>query len=205
MLDLSWLSGIVSPYSLALFLHVAAASILLGGSVFAPFVRRALIAATTVGELRVWLGFARETSRANPAVSLVVLASGLFMGVEGGWWTDGWFMVAASAWLANALVAVLVIQRAAMVVGSAAARCRDNQVSDEVDRLRRSARWTLAADFLQANDLAMVYLMFNKPSALASGALLVTAWSILAGARYAQRAWIGRDVGPGSLTPVPGR
>lgn len=176
----------VDVYSLVLLVHVTAAIALVSSGLFAPLVRRALLAAESMNAVRLWLDFGRRAARANPAASLAVLATGLYLG-SAGWWTQPWFFVAGATWLANALVATLVVKRAAGATAEAAARTTGDAVTAEVDTLRRSRAWAAGLDVLLASDLALLYLMFNKPGLVES--LIVVDGAV--GMAFALRALLG--------------
>jgi len=157
----------VDVHSLVLLVHVAAAVALVSSGLFAPLVRRALLAAESMDAVRLWLDFGRRAAKANPATSLAVLATGIYLG-SAGWWSQPWFFVAGATWLANALVATLVVKRAAGRTAAAAARTQGDAVTAEVDALRRSRAWTAGLDILLASDFSLLYLMFNKPGLIES-------------------------------------
>lgn len=177
----------LSAYSLAILLHLAAATILIGGSVFSLHVRRAILEASSVGALRAWLGFARRSSSANPVAALVLLGTGISLGSRG-WWAYPWFYVALAAWLANALLAGRVLRPAGMAMGAAMAGVPgDAPVEGQVDGLRRSPGWRVAGSVMLASDVAMLYVMVQKPSlteslAVVLGAMTVGGGLALAGA-----------------------
>lgn len=176
----------IDVYSVVLLAHVSAAIALVSSGLFAPLVRRALIAAPSMDGVRLWLDFGRRAARANPAVSLAVLATGIYLG-SAGWWSQPWFFVAGATWLANALVATLVVKRAAAATAAAAARTQGGAVTPEVDALRRSRAWTFGMDVLLASDFSLLYLMFNKPGLIES--LLVVDGAV--GVAVAVRAVLG--------------
>jgi hypothetical protein len=70
---------------------------------------------------------------------------------------------------------------------------------EAVDRLRRSRAWTLASGALLANDLAMLYVMYTKPS-LAGSLLLV---AVANAAALALGSGLVRTHMKRGLTPVP--
>ncbi|MGE0463872.1 MAG: hypothetical protein AB7Q16_21105 [Vicinamibacterales bacterium] len=188
----------LSAYSIAILLHLAAAVMLVGGSVFALHVRRAILEAPSVGALRAWLGFARRSSAANPVAALVLLGTGLYLGSRG-WWAYSWFYVALAVWLANAMLAGRVLKPAGMAMGAAMAGAPDDApVDGQVDMLRRSPGWRVAGVVMLASDMAMLFLMVQKPSLVESLAVVLGAMAIGGGITLlrARRS---------SLVPVSGR
>ena len=168
----------LSAYSIAILLHLAAATFLVGGSVFSLHVRRAILEASSVGALRAWLGFARRSSAANPIAALVLLGTGLYLGSRG-WWAHPWFHVALAAWLVNAMLAGRVLKPASMAMGAAMAGApADAPVDGQVDMLRRSPGWRVAGALMLASDMAMLFLMVQKPSLVESLAVVLGAVTI---------------------------
>jgi len=182
-------------YTPTLFVHILAAMVLVGSSLFAPLVRHAAEAAESAAELRSRLELGRRAARANPVASLALLATGLHLG-WGAWSSYGWFWVAVGAWLANAALAVLVVQRSARALAVATARAGGGPLGAEVDRLRRSRAWAVAQGALCANDVAMLYVMLAKPALLPSVSALVLANAAVLAAsavRRRRRAATGRE------------
>jgi uncharacterized membrane protein len=189
----------VSAYSLILFVHVLAGVALIGSGLFAPLAWRRMREAPSIAELRLWLEFSQRASKWNPAAAIVLLASGIYLGTLG-WWSQAWFFVALAAWVINAALAGAVVGRAAGALGAAAARAGDGAVPAAVDAMRRARTWPLAHGALLANDLAILYVMFNKPELGGSVAVLVAANVIAAAAvlvRYRASAPHDADVEPG--------
>jgi hypothetical protein len=110
------------------------------------------------------------------------LGTGLFLG-SSGWWSQAWFWVALASWLANSALAAAVIQRLGRALGRATAAAGEGPVTGEIDRLRRSPAWDVAGDAMLANDLAILYVMLDKPGLAGALALLAAAQLALAGAR----------------------
>jgi len=154
----------LSLYSLVLLAHVTTATVLIGHALLAPLIRRATLSADSLASLRTWLDFGERAAKANPVAAMILLTSGVYLGSVG-WWTQPWFYVAAAAWLANSLLATLVIRKTAMRIGRAAG-LRDGAIDPDVDRLRQSPGWHAAETILASNDLAMIYVMFLKPGLL---------------------------------------
>lgn len=151
----------MTTYSLAVLVHVTAATLLIGRSMAERPIHRAIVAAPTLPLLRAWLEFGRRSAQANPVIAFAVLGTGLYLGSLG-WWTESWFQVAAAAWVANSLLAARIIAPAARALGAAASG-GDGPVPPSLDAARRGAAWPLAAAVMRANDLAMLYVMLAKP------------------------------------------
>ena len=161
----------LSVYAWALLAHVTAGSVLIGSSMVAVPVRRAAVGASSLDPLRMWLDFGRRSARANPIAAFVLLATGIYLG-SSGWWTEPWFYVAAATWVINSSLAVLIVNPTAGTLGAAAARATGPEIPPDVAVLLRSTAWPIAEAIMRANDLVMLYVMFNKPS-LAESCLVV--------------------------------
>jgi hypothetical protein len=114
-----------------------------------------------------------------------------------------WFLVALGAWLANSLLAVLVVKRRASATAAAAGRTAGNAITPAIDALRRSPAWDVAQRVMLANDLAMLYLMFNKPSLAESCGVVAVA--ILLSVGKSALSWRRRDVNgrAGAVEAIP--
>ncbi|MFO7691934.1 MAG: hypothetical protein R6V57_02495 [Vicinamibacterales bacterium] len=167
----------LSLYSVVLLVHIASAIVLVSSALFAPLTRHAVLRAPTLDRLRDWLDFLRRSGRANPPAAMLLLGSGVYLG-SAGWWSQPWFYVALGAWAANLLLATRAVKPSAIALARAAASAGDGPVGPDVDRLRRSRRWELGEGIMRGNDVAMLYVMFVKPSAAES--LLVVALAGLA-------------------------
>lgn len=183
----------VSLATAILLAHVVAGVLLVGSSIFSSFIRRALVTAPSVESLLMWLDFGRRATAANLPIALVLLASGIYLGSTG-WWSQGWFYVAAGAWVVNATLAGLVLKRSAVALAKAAARVGRGPVGPDLEALRRSRAWELAEQTMRANDIGMLYVMYMKPSVLESllviGAVLAAslAWHALREKSHAHAA-----------------
>ena len=174
-------------YSLVLFAHVVAAVALVGHSLASPVIRALLREADTLADLRRSVAFEQRISRFNPGVALVLLVSGIYLG-SAGWWSQGWFYLSIGAWVVNALLAGLVVKAAGTELLSAAVAAGEGPVPPKVDALRRSPRLALAAQVMLANDIALLFVMMNKPTLLESLAVFAAANAVLVGLALVPRA-----------------
>lgn len=95
-------------WNFVLYLHVASAVLLMGGTVAARLAERAVHAAADLATLRGALDVLQRMSRFNPLLALQ-LASGAYLGRFGSWATP-WYGVAVVTWFINLLlVARLVV------------------------------------------------------------------------------------------------
>ena len=174
-------------YSSLLFVHVFSAVFLVGSSLHDLFVRKAILSASTISDLRTWLGFAGRAKRFNPLSAIVLLVTGIALG-SAGWWTSGWFYVSVVAWVMNSALAGGVIKRLMMVLARTAAT--SDAITTEIERMRRSRALALAENALLANDVVILFVMMSKPELATSVALLTGAnvVAFLAGAWSRPRA-----------------
>jgi hypothetical protein len=154
----------VTIYSLIIIVHVGAAAFLIGGGLSASVLRSLMTQARTGQELGLWLDFGRRAGRLNPAIAMVVLATGIYMG-SSGWWNEGWFAFAGVLWMSDALLAVRGIQRSAVALGGALGRAR-GELTSEVIALRDAQTWDRCAAALRANNVTILYVMFEKPAVI---------------------------------------
>ncbi len=161
----------LSTYSVVLLVHIMSGIVLVGSSLFTPLTRREIASVRTLDRLREWLAFAARSTRANGPAAMLLLATGVYLGSTG-WWSQGWFYVAVGAWFFSLILAMLFVKPSAIAVGRAAAEAGNGPVTEAIDRLRRSRRWEVAEGVMLGNDLAMLYVMFMKPS-LAESLLVV--------------------------------
>lgn len=164
----------LSPYSTVLFVHVLSAVLLAGGTLSHPHTRAAIRDARSSQELADWLAFERRSSKWKPVLALVLLASGIYLG-SAGWWTQSWFYVSVATWVANAVLAGVVLGRAEQALAGAIAQAPEGPVPPVADRLRRSTVWAAASGAMIANDVVLLYVMFNKPGLYGAIGLLAAA------------------------------
>lgn len=176
----------LSTWSIVLFAHVLAASLLVGSAFSVSLIRRGIESAASVAELRSWLELGRRATRANPAVAVVLLATGVWLGREV-WWAYAWFWVAVGAWVVNSALAAGVVRRAAGAASRAAALVGDGPVTTELDGLRRSRAWHLAEAAMAANDVALLWVMIDKPTLAGSLAVVALANLLFVGAMALSR------------------
>jgi hypothetical protein len=168
-------------YAIGLFVHIGAAIVLVGGSILAtPAIRAAVLHASTLPELRGWLAAGRPLATINPVASFTLLGSGLYLTHAGGWWAAGWVHVAVALWLANTAIAAAVVKPAMHRLASTAMSAGDGLVGPDLDRLRRTRRWSVGHRVMLANDVGVLYLMTSKPGYLGSILVVVATHGLLA-------------------------
>ena len=186
-------------YDLLVFVHIAAAVVLVGASVMAsPAVRAAVRRARTTEEMRAYLAIGRPLLLVEPAAALTVLATGVYLTSVANFWSQGWVQVAIACWILNSTIAGVMVKPAMSRIATTATAA--GPIGDHLDALRWSRRWSFGGDTLMANDGAMLYLMTMKP-ALAESLLLVLAVNLVVAAVRASRR--GYRYRPRGAKPMP--
>lgn len=167
----------MNAYTTLLFVHVASATCLLGGSLVAtPLLLPAARRARTREELRAVLSLARPLGVVNPVASLVVMLTGASLAHLVHAWALGWVQLAAALWILNALLAVCVVKPQMARLGASVAAAAEGPLDEAVDSLRRSATWTRAAGAMALNDVVLLLLMTVKPGPAGAALALVSPW-----------------------------
>jgi len=173
-------------YPAVLFVHVVAATALVGHSLGTPIMRAAMRGAASLGDLRTIVGVEARLARFNPLIALLLLVTGGYLGTAG-WSHMDWFRIAVAGWVVNSLLALTVVKGHMQALGKAS--MGSGPVTPEVDALRRSTRLTVALQVMLANNLALLFLMMLKPPLLeALGAFAVANVVLVGGALLPGRA-----------------
>jgi len=167
----------MSVYSLVVFVHVAAACLLIAATLVSVATRAALRKADTARELLRWLSFTQAITRASPVLAMTVLATGMYLTATGGWQV-GWVYATGGAFVLSAAVFAPRAHAGAAALAKAATHVGDGPVTPELDAQRWALPWDLAGSLLVANDFATLFLMTNKPG-LAGSLAVVGAANVL--------------------------
>jgi hypothetical protein len=159
-------------YVVVVVVHIAVAAGLMGSIITEPLLRSMIRSAPSASELRMWVVFERRSNSSHPALGAAVLATGIYLGTFG-WWSTAWFAVAVVLWVANATLAVSVLDARAQAVVRLLGQ--SNMITGELNALRNGSSWDWAVGAMSANDIASLYLMIAKPDVV--GALLTVALS----------------------------
>jgi len=174
----------VNPYVMVVFVHIAAAVMLLGTSILGePIVRAAARRTTDPRDLRAFLAIGRPMAVISPLAALALLGSGAYLASVAHFWRLGWVQVATVFWVVNCVVAVAVVKPAVARIAAEAAASSAAAIGPDLDRLRWSRAWTLGVDLLAANDAAVLYLMTLKPGLGGSLAVVILANVVVGGGR----------------------
>jgi len=144
-------------------------------------------AASTVGEMRLWLSLVESTNRMFPAGTLLILVSGLYLAARFWSFRVPWVSVAMASIVVMAVVGGTVIGRGLRRVAGAATG--SGPVSEDLARIaRRPAPW-IAVTALNGMALGVVWIMVRKSGWAESIAVvsLLTALGGVAGIAMTRR------------------
>src|SRR5262245_58348870 len=132
--------------------------------------------ASTVGEMRLWLGLVESTNRMFPAGTLLILLSGLYLAARFWSFRVPWVSVAMASIVVMAVVGGTVIGRGLRKIAGAAAG--SGPVSVDLARIaRRPAPW-IAAAALNGMALGVVWIMVRK-SGWAESIAVILAFAVI--------------------------
>lgn len=184
----------MNTYMLVVFAHIAAAAVLVGGSMLAaPGVRAAARRARTPQELGASLAVGRPLYVVDPVAALAVLASGVYLTSVTHWWSAAWVQIATALWVLSSITSTVVVKPAVQRLAAEAAAAVDGPIDQRLNALRWSRRWSLGGDLLFANDAAVLFLMVMKPGPAGSilAVVLVNALVLGGGAALRRLRFIG--------------
>jgi hypothetical protein len=171
----------MSSHEVAMFVHLLGVITLFGGIGLQQRGGTRLRQATTVGEVRQWLGLVRPTGRMLPAAVVILLASGLYLTAEAWTLATPWIATATVTVLAMAAVGAGMLGRRFRAVGIASADTTEGPVPLQVAGLLRAAGVWAALSGMNGAALGVLWLMTNKPGWATSVGVVVGATVIGAG------------------------
>lgn len=175
----------MGSYTLVVFIHIAAAVMLLATSILGePAVRAAVRRATDAAELRAYLAIGHPMSMISPVAAILLLASGIYLTSRGMFWALGWVQVAVAFWVVNSVLAAALMRPAMKRVQAEADTAGDRAVGPSLDRLRWSQAWTWSVDLMAANDAAVLCLMTLRPGLGGSLGVVIVGNAAVVGVRF---------------------
>lgn len=170
----------MSLYGFALFVHVVFAILLVGGSAYAHLTVALVARARTVDGVRSHVAWMHAFVKASGPIAAVVLVAGVYMAFAGSLWGSGWPVVSLVLFAMGGVAATGIIDPKVAAIRTLLDDAPDGPVTAELrdrlsDRTLTMVSWTLAGA-----DLAIVYLMTNKPGWL--GASVVAVLGLAVGA-----------------------
>ena len=173
-------------YHLVLFAHIIGAVVVVGSSFVSPLLMGGIRRAATVDRYRDWVDVMQKISRVTGMSAGVVFLSGLYMGLTAHSFSQGWLAVSLVLFVVNGILAGGMLSKHLEAMAEAAGDAPDGPVPQEAARLAASPRAHAIEGIAFGNDLAIVFLMTNKPGWTA--ALLVAAVGVAIGAAMIARA-----------------
>ena len=173
-------------YHLVLFAHIIGAVVVVGSSFVSPLLMGGIRRAATVDRYRDWVEVMQKIARVTGMSAGVVLLSGLYMGVTAHSFTQGWLAVSLVLFIVNGILAGGLLSKHLDLMAEAAGDAPDGPVPAEAAQLAGSQRAHTIEGIAFGNDLAIVFLMTNKPGWTA--ALLVAAAGLAIGGAIIARA-----------------
>ena len=161
----------MSLYTLGKFVHIASAIVLVGSYLLAPVLHAAMRGATDVRALRALARVQQHVLTASGPAAIGVLASGVYMTLAGWSFTSSWIAVALVLFVANGTVAMAVVDPHAKQLLAAADEAPDGPLDRDLTALVHDAKAAGAVRVLVGIDLAIIFLMVNKPGWAGSAAV----------------------------------
>lgn len=193
-------------YHVVLFVHILAAIVVVGGSFALDFAGARAKRARTVDSLRSWLQASAIGSKAIAASAAVTLLAGIYLAFDGGFWGDGWLTVALVLFVAAGALAGAVMDKGIGRMLEIAEGFPEGPMSPELGRQLVQPAMALAAPAMIGIDLAILFLMTNKPGY--AGSLIVAGVAVTVGlavgVRERQHAVSLAATGPAAGQPTAG-
>lgn len=150
-------------YGTVLFVHVLAAIALVGGSAWAHVTIHLMERSGSTDALRSLATSVRAVSVWAPRFALVVVAAGLYLAFAGSWWGAGWPVVALVLFvLAGAVAGAVLDPHTSRLVDTLMA-APAGPVTPEARAAVTDHTLRRATGVMSGTDLAIVFLMTNKP------------------------------------------
>lgn len=151
----------MTPYDIALSLHILAAIGIVGGSCLELFFHARMRSARTHDILLEWLSAAGKLSKAMPIFSVVVLVCGVYMTFAHWDWQQPWIVVSLALLVVIGAAAPTVLEPRLRAVGKAAQNGAPLALTAS---LLRKPALTIPGHIFPAEAVAIVILMASKPA-----------------------------------------
>lgn len=172
-------------YGTAMFIHVVSAILLVGGSSWAHVTGGMLQRSQTVHGARSHVRFLAVFARASGPLAMVVLLAGAYMATDAALWREGWLLTALALFITVGAGAGLVVNPTVARFEAALDGAADGPMTPELHTELADRRLTVTLGLFAGADLALVYLMTNKPGL--AGSLVVAAIGLSLGGLWAAR------------------
>lgn len=150
-------------YGFVLFVHVVFAILLVGGSAYAHLSIGLVRRARTVEGLRSHVATLHAIVKSSMPIAMVVLAAGLYMAFAGDWWGAGWPVVSLVLFALGGAAAGGILDPRVAAMRERLEERRDGPVTAELRAELQDRTLTIVTWALGGADLAIVFLMTNKP------------------------------------------
>jgi hypothetical protein len=150
-------------YGVALFIHVVFGVLLVGGSAYAHVAVHLMPRATTVDGARSHVRFLAIVSKSGMPIALVVLIPGIYMAFTGDHWGVGWPGVSLVLFALLGAAAGAIIDPAVAGIQATLDAAPDGPVTPDLAATLANPRLTLVSWMMAGGDLAILFLMTNKP------------------------------------------
>lgn len=159
-------------YNVALFVHVLGAIVLVGMGFFMPILMGALQRTPTVTGVREWAKVLHAVAKLGNPAAVLTLLTGLFMTWQEWSFAEGWIIVSLVLFVIAGGIAGGVLDPELKKLQTAAAEAPDGPVTKDLRDMAKVPRIHTFESLLFGVDLAIVFLMTNKPGLV--GALIAT-------------------------------
>lgn len=173
----------------ALWLHIVAAILLVGGSAWAHVAAIRLRRARTVDEARAHAATLHTFVRASMPLALVTLAAGAYLATVGAYWSAPWLVTSLVLFAVVGALSGSRVEPASAALVAALDEAAPGPLPRAATQAIHAPGLRVAAAF-GGIDLALVFLMSNKPGLLVSvtAAVLGVAIGVVLAARERGRA-----------------
>lgn len=147
---------------------MVSAILLVGGSAYAHLTTALIPRARTIDGIRSHVVWLHTFIKASGPMAGLVLITGLYLTFAGSWWRAGWPAVSLVLFAVGGAAATGIIDPKVARVRATLDELPDGPVTPEVAGRLSDRTLTLVSHVLVGADLAIVYLMTNKPTLLPS-------------------------------------
>lgn len=172
-------------YGTALFLHIVFAILLVGGSAWAHVAGGLLQRSQTVQAARSHVHFLSVFTRASGPLAVLVLLPGAYMATDAGLWGQGWLLTALGLFVAVGALSGIVVNPTVARFAETLDGAPDGPMTPALFGDLSDRRLTITLALFGGADLALVFLMTNKPSL--AGSLTAAAVALGLGGLWAAR------------------
>lgn len=169
----------------ALWSHVVLAIVLVGGSTWSHVASARLRRSRTVDEARAHAATVHGFVRASGPVAAGVLLAGGYLATVGSYWTTPWLVTSLVLFATIGALYGAVVQPASTALVTALGDAPAGPLPHEADRLAHAPALAVVPAVGGGIDLAIVFLMTNKPGLV--GSLAVAGAGAVVGLALAAR------------------